>query len=140
MNQLDTIEHEGIIRSINNNNVEVEIINGSECHSCYAKGACALSGNKNKIVTLSVKEDFFSVGDSVFVILKKNLTWKAVFYGYLIPFLLLVFTLMSSLNILKNEALAGIISISILIPYYFIIYCMKSKLNKEFEFQIKPFK
>ncbi len=69
--------------------------------------------------------------------LKKSLGFKALFLGYILPFLLLVITLFTSLTITKNEGLAGLLSVGVLLPYYLGLYFFRKKISNTFIFEIE---
>ena len=133
----DTIQHPGIIESVGENKVEVNILAQSACSSCHSKGMCSVSEMENKIIEVNKTDDFnYKVGDHVTVFMKKSLGNKAVYYGYLFPFLLMFITLILVLVFTSSEVLAALSSLIILGPYYFGLYKLKDKLSTTFEFKI----
>jgi len=67
----------------------------------------------------------------------KSMGKRAVFLGYILPFIVLLATLIISLNLFDDEGIAGLIAFGILIPYYFILYLFKDKLRNSFEFRLR---
>jgi len=133
----DTIQHPGIIEGIGLDKVQVNILSQSACSSCHSKGMCTVAEMENKTVDVTKTPDFdYKVGDEVIVYMKKSLGRKAVYYGYLFPFLLMFATLVLVLWLTSNEGLAAFSSLLILIPYYYILYKIKDKLSTTFEFKI----
>lgn len=131
------ITHLGEITSINGSMIEVAIISQSLCASCHAKGACSASDMKEKVVTVySNAANSYSVGEKVDLLLKKHLGFIALIYAYLVPFVILLATLIISLQFIP-ELYAGILSLAILIPYYTVLYFAKERLQKTFTFQIE---
>jgi sigma-E factor negative regulatory protein RseC len=57
--------------------------------------------------------------------------------AYILPFFVILIALIICTIIGLSEALAGIISILTLIPYFTLLYLFKNKLKKEFSFSIK---
>jgi len=57
--------------------------------------------------------------------------------GYIIPFLIVLVTLIVSLNLIGNEGIAGLISVGILVPYYLILYFNRDSLKSAFRFRIR---
>jgi sigma-E factor negative regulatory protein RseC len=139
MNELkDSIRHSGRIEKIGDMKVEVNILAQSACSSCHSKGICNVAEMENKIVEITKSEDFnYKVGDEVIVYMKKSLGNKAVFYGYLYPFLIILVTLILMLALTSLEGLSALVSLVLLVPYYFIIYKLKDKLSTTFEFKIQ---
>ncbi len=134
----DQITHPGRIEKIGEFKVEVNILAQSACSSCHSKGMCGVAEMENKIVEVWKPQDFkYEIGDEVVVYMKKSLGNKAVFYGYLYPFLIMLASLIVLISITGNEGLSALVSLTLLVPYYFAIYKLKDRLSKTFEFKIK---
>ena len=133
----DDIKHDGIITKIDDRYVYVSIVTQSACSSCHAKGACNITELKNEIIEV-VKEPGkeYKPGDRVQVYMEKSLGTKAVFLGYLFPFLLVLATLIIMLTLTSNQGLAGLTALGILIPYYLILYAKRTAMKKTFVFKI----
>lgn len=133
----DIIQHPGIIESIGDDKVEVNILSQSACSSCHSRGMCSVAEMENKIIELAKTPDFnYKVGDQVTVYMKKSLGQKAVFYGYLYPFLLVLLSLILMLALTSKEGLSALIALGLLLPYYYALYKLKDKLSTTFEFKI----
>ncbi len=61
---------------------------------------------------------------------------KAVLFAYVIPFVLMLITLLV-LSGFTNNLVAGLSALGITIPYYAIIYLNKKHFEKQFSFIIK---
>jgi sigma-E factor negative regulatory protein RseC len=130
------IKHPGVITSIDSSKIKVNITTYSACSSCGAKGICSISDVKDKMVEVSNTGDF-SVGQEVQVILHQTLGFKALYLGYVQPFIVVLITLIIISSITRNEVLAGLISLGALAPYYLILYLYKEKIRNKFTFAIK---
>jgi sigma-E factor negative regulatory protein RseC len=138
MNAKDTITHPGIIESVNEKQVFVKILAMSACSSCHAKAMCNIAEVEEKIVEIRKEaERNFKEGQEVTVSMKKSLGGKAVFLGYILPFLLLMIVLLTVLLISENEGLAGLLAIAVLIPYYSLLYIFRDRLKRTFSFSIQ---
>ncbi|MCF8297069.1 MAG: SoxR reducing system RseC family protein [Saprospiraceae bacterium] len=135
--QKDNIEHSGIITKIDDSTIYISIIAESACVSCSAKGMCNVSDMKEKIIEVSNHNYDYKVGEKVTVVLEKSLGMKAVFYGYFLPLIIVVTSLIILTATSVNEGLAALVSIGLLIPYYIALNFNKDKLKKKFEFRIK---
>ncbi len=134
----DDIYHSGIISEISKEKILVSIITHSACASCNVKGMCNISEMKEKIVEVNHQPGVsYKVGEEVTVLMKKSLGSQAVFLAYIFPFLLMVVVLITLINLTGNEGLSGLISIGILVPYFFIIYMLRDKFSKKFVFVIR---
>lgn len=132
----EAIEHKGTVQVVNNNSVLVRIITSSACSGCHAESVCGLSGKKDK--TISVKGRYnVSPGDSVTVRMKQSQGFRAVLLGYIIPFLIMIVCLVILVSLSFSEMIAGLASLAILIPYFFILYFFRNRINESFTFTIK---
>ena len=132
------ISHKGIIKSLTDHQIVVSIVNESACSSCHAKGACTAADMQDKEVDIRSFSGDFRVGQAVQVIGKTSQGFKALFYGYVLPFLLIMLVLITLTSLQFSEGISGLISLSILVPYYLILDLTRNKIRKSFEFEIKP--
>ncbi len=132
-----SIEHKGIIESINGNKIRVGFVALSGCASCHAKGYCSTSDMKEKSIDVFENSNQYKVGEEVTVLLSQSLGFKAVWIGYILPFILVIITLIILTQITDSEGLSGLGAIAILIPYYLILMIFRNRLQKTFSFIIK---
>lgn len=134
----EMIGHTGVISRMDDKYYFVSIIPQTACSGCYSKGICGVTGLNDKIITIPKKpSEEFKIGDQVTVMMKKSLGTKAVFLGYLLPFALLLLTLMLSYSFSKNEGIAGLSAIVVLVPYFFVLHLMRDRLKSTFNFSIR---
>ena len=132
MSATEIIEHEGIVKRVTEDSVIVSILKNSGCASCLAKDSCNLSESEEKEIEIKQFDQLYSIGEKVKVYFNKSLGFKALFLGYILPFLLVLSVLIITSSIGLNEGRAGLLSIGILLPYYFGVYLAKSVLKKTF--------
>lgn len=132
----ERIIHDGVVQQVSENKITVVIVNASACASCHAKGACISSDMKEKEIEIVRFSGDYHVGQQVNVVGTTTQGMKAVFFGYLLPFLLVITTLLSGISITKSEGFAGLLSLLILIPYYGVLYLYRNSLKGSFEFEI----
>jgi sigma-E factor negative regulatory protein RseC len=132
----ERIFHEGVIDHIESNNVFVRILSKSACSACHAKSMCTVSEMTEKLVEVKTQGEKFNIGQSVNVIMDRSLGTKAVLLGYFLPFLIMIATLLITSAFLP-ELFAGLLSISILFPYFLLLYLFKDKMSKTFSFHIE---
>ena len=137
MSELEYIEHEGIVKSIEPQHVRVQIISESACASCHAKGACTAADLQDKVIDVYQTVSDISIGQKVMLLGKKSLAPKAVLLAYILPLVLIFATLLATHHITGNDLLAGGLSLAVLVPYFAVIYYLKDKLQKTFSFTIK---
>ena len=105
------------------------------CESCRARGACGVSGGGSREVEITDPQGAFRLNEPVEVVLKKDLGNKALFWAYLFPFILMMLTLFTS-SLWLPEWMAGLVSLFILIPYYFSIALLKRYFKRTFKISI----
>ena len=134
----ELISHKGYITSIEADNIQVSIVSESACSGCHAKGFCSAADAKEKIIeTPNRHPNTYQIGDEVEVTLRKSHGLKAVLFGYFLPFILLITTLLTIYEVTDNQGLAGLVALAMMAPYYFILYLFRDKLKRAFEFAIK---
>ena len=132
------ISHEGVIASMSEDKVTVKITSYAACTSCHAKGACNISGSEDeKLLHIPVPDPNFSIGEKVRVILDRSLGFRALFLGYVLPFLLVLTVLLIMTAVGSNELVAGLISLAVLVPYYIGLILMRGKMERQFSFFIQ---
>jgi sigma-E factor negative regulatory protein RseC len=132
------IEHPGIISKIENGRIWVTIQPQSACGGCSSKSYCSMSEVAEKVVEVNAKMGkSYLAGEPVTISLQKSLGYRALFLGYLLPFLLVMVTLISLLSITENEAVSAIAAVLIPIPYYAVLYIRRDSIKTPFRFYLK---
>jgi len=131
------IEHTGIIESIQDHRFRILITQQSACSECDVKGACTISGQQEKIVEVESFDSSFKVGEKVLLVGKNTFGLLAVFLAFVIPFILILITLVSLQSLVSNEIISGGIALFILVPYYLILSMFNKRLKTKFNFEIK---
>ncbi len=139
MHTKKSIEHPGVIQHINGATARVVFPAQPACSACHAKGVCSIAGMEEKSVDV-MHDGNFRTGEKVMVVLKQSLGYKALLLGYLLPFLIVLCSLVLFTSLSDNEALAGLYSLALLIPYYLIISLFRNKIRREFSFTIRKLK
>ncbi len=138
MSELKLVEHTGYVEEVSSGQIKVRILSESACASCHAKGVCTASDMKEKIIdAYSNNVANLSPGQKVIIQGQKSLGLKASLIAYIIPFFLVFTTLFASYAITKNEGIAGIVSLVVLIPYFLLVKLYTPQLKKTFVFTIK---
>jgi sigma-E factor negative regulatory protein RseC len=132
----DIIQHEGIVQTTENECVLVRITSVSACSGCHSRGVCSLVEKEDKIIRIPGNFSL-SQGDPVTVIMRKSSGYMAVLLGYVLPFVLVIASLFTLNAMSFTELAAGILSIGVLLPYYFFIYLLRNRINREFTFTVK---
>ena len=132
----EKVLHDAVVQQVLENKITVVIINASACASCHAKGACLASDMKEKEIEIVRFSGQYHVGQQVNIVGHSSQGLKAAFYGYLLPFLMVLATLLVSITYTKSEGLAGLLALAALFPYYGTLYFFRDQLKRTFEFEI----
>ncbi|KAA6348441.1 hypothetical protein EZS27_004133 [termite gut metagenome] len=134
-----TIEHQGVVESINETSLRIKVIQTSACVSCSAKEYCSSTDNKEQIIEINKPENSdYQTGDKVTVMVAASVGMKAVCISFIVPFFILVvslFVFMFATN--KDELLSVIFSFILLIFYYIVVWTKRDMLKKELSFTVK---
>jgi len=136
----DLIKHDAIIKEVGNDTVKVSIVSKAACLSCQMKSYCSVAEMQEKIIEVKKPVtglDKYKVGEQVNVVMYESLGLKALFLGYILPFIVLMASLIVSYGVTKNEPLSGLLALASLAPYYFVLFLFKNKLTKQFNFEIE---
>ncbi len=129
-----TVHHDGTVVSVNGDRVQVEIISKSACADCHAKHMCTAADMQEKIIDAIAAEPL-TKGDVVSVKMEEKLGWIALFYGFVLPFIVMVTVLFTLNGLGYPETRAALFSLAALVPYYSVLYFFRKKFEKEFVFR-----
>jgi len=131
------VEQKGTVEEILNHRIRVRIHRDSACGHCHASGMCNLSDNAERILETGDNTLNLSPGDQVGISITRSMGNKAVILGYLLPFMLLITTLITLNALGFKEWLSGLLSMASLVPYYLLLYLFRNRLRKSFTFTIR---
>lgn len=129
------VKHDGVISNISGDKVTVSLTGDIHCDACNAKSICGAAESNSKEIEIQNISQTLGINEKVTVLLKKDLAIKAVFYAYLLPFIILLTTLLVG-SYYFDDLLAGLLAIAVLIPYYMMIYLLRDSFKKEFKASI----
>lgn len=130
------IDHKGTVKENSGKSVTVSISATSACSGCHARGSCFSHGYEEKIIEV-IGSYQVKPGDNVTILMIQSMGYKALFLGYILPFISLLTVLITLVSFNIPELTAGLISLSVLLPYYLILLCFRKRLNEEFTFTLK---
>ena len=134
----NTISHEGIVQAVTDDCIKVKILQTSACAACKVHGHCSAAESKEKVIEVrNNSTTTHQVGDKVVVTMGKEEGRDAILLAFVVPFVLMVVVLIATLYLSKNEALAALLGIGTLIPYYFLLYIFKDKVSRKFAFRLE---
>ncbi len=135
----NTIKHLGIVENIQGSHLSVRIVQTSACAACSVKGHCSSADSKDKTIDITdTTAASYQIGEKVMVVGKTSMGMQAVALAFVLPFVLLIFSLFLFMMLMGNELYAALISLAFLIPYYFVLWLNKTRLKQKFSFTIKP--
>ena len=132
------ISHSGIIHSIEDGCIRVQIVQTSACAACKVASHCNAAESKIKIVdVMSNNTSGYKVGQEVTVWASKDVANRALMLGFGVPFLLLICVLMVALKLTGNEGVAALAAIASLVPYYVALWLMRDKIQQHISFNLE---
>lgn len=137
MAKRESVEHEGIIKSLSAQTLEVLISSHSACAECHAKGACGMSDVKQKVIEAQRPAGDFAVGDKVKVYASLNNAFYSVMLAYLLPSVLIISAIFFIEKSGYDELTAAVSSLILLALYFFVLYLCKGRISKKIKFTVE---
>ena len=132
------IKHAGVVDGVEGECVRVRILQSSACSACKVAAHCNASETKEKIIdVMDADASHYQKGDQVMVVADTAVGFRASLYGYLLPLILMVVTLVGVLAVTHSEGLAALSALGILIPYYVLLFLMRNKLRNRLSFTLE---
>ena len=125
------------MKEVKDSSLIVSIISKAACVSCQVNNSCSISDIEEKEVEISHFTKEYITGQEVTVLFKESKGFVALVWGYILPFIIVLLTLIVALEITRNELQGGLISLAILIPYYTTLYFFRHRLKKIFTFEVE---
>jgi sigma-E factor negative regulatory protein RseC len=135
MDDKEVIRHEGIVESIGAESCQVRILQASACSSCEARMLCRSSESKEKLIEVRGHYPTLHVGDQVTLAGSVRQGLRASFLAYVVPLILMVIALFVGTR-LAGEATGAIAALIVLALYYGVLYLLRDKIGRKFEFKI----
>ncbi|MFR9503022.1 MAG: SoxR reducing system RseC family protein [Rikenellaceae bacterium] len=130
--------HSGKILSVENGFAIVGFESQGACGGCQARSKCGMVDSSTREVQVKLNPgQEYSVGDVVNVAISYEMGVVSVVVAYIIPLIILVSALVLTLYIGVGEGVAALISLAVVVVYYFGVYCFRSKLDKQIKFTIE---
>ena len=93
------IKHAGVVDAVEEGCVRVRILQSSACSACKVAAHCNASETKEKLIeVMDAHASSFQKGDHVMVVADTAVGFRASLYGYRLPLILMVVTLVGVLN------------------------------------------
>ena len=130
MGKSSRVQHEGIVKSISTQTLEVSIISHSACSGCHAKSACGIADMKEKVITAQRPREELRPGDKVIV-------YASVLLAYIMPSILIIATIFFLEKSGSSELYAAISSLILLAGYFIILYFCRNKIARKINFTVE---
>ncbi len=131
------IHHKGRVVDIREGKIVVVLHKSGACGGCKAKDKCGMVESENREVEVAYPRDKeFEVGESVVVSVTMGMGRRAVIFAYVLPLLILVFSMvLGGIFALAEWALAliGLVGVAC---YYFFLYLVRGKIEQKINFTI----
>ena len=99
---------------------------------------CNSAESKEKLIDVRHgASDTLHVGDSVTVMAAQAVGTKAVIIAFVIPLVIMLATIAIVMRLTGSEASAAASGITIMLPYYVVLYLFRSRLERELTFYLK---
>ena len=132
-----TVAHEGIVEKISGTQARVRFVAQSACAACHARGVCSISNSEEKFVEVTNTLPGLAAGDHVEVLLEQSQGFKAVWYGYGLPLVILLAVIFTFYGVTGRDALSALIGMGSLIPYYLFVYLFRNRITRSIQFKIR---
>ena len=131
------IVHSGVITGMDGNKIRIHIEQQSACSTCHSRSVCMASDMKGKEVFVENDGGNYQIGETVELLGRTSTGLRAVLLAFVIPFLLILLSLIVLQRVVTSEAVSALISLSLLMPYYLILSLFNKKLDKKLQFYIQ---
>jgi sigma-E factor negative regulatory protein RseC len=133
----NTIDHTGVVDSVESQVATVRISSQSACASCHARGACSAADQAEKVLNVYTGGLDVYPGEAVKVRIARRTGLRAVAFGYVYPFFVLMLTLIALTIGGVPELQSGLWSLASLAPYYLLVYLLKERISNSFIFKLE---
>ena len=134
MGKSSRVQHEGIVKSISTQTLEVSIISHSACSGCHAKSACGIADMKEKVITAQRPREELRPGDKVIVYASVNNAFYSVLLAYIMPSILIIATIFFLEKSGSSELYAAISNMA---GYFIILYFCRNKIARKINFTVE---
>lgn len=136
----DVVKHSGVVQKIERNFLQVKIVQTTSCSSCSIKNHCTSAESKEHLIDVYDKDaSEYRVGDEVWIMGSTSMSRLAVWYGYLLPLIILMVLVigLSKWWGSDSELSVALCSLACVVLYYLLLFLFgKNKMKKTFRFTI----
>ncbi len=133
-----SISYLGNIKHIDGDTITVAVeVDHKACSSCQVKSACGIGQEEGKLIEVEQEGHDWHVGDRVRICAEQATRNKAVFWAYLLPFLMLVGTVVLSFLLFRNDGITALLSLCTIVIYYVILYRLRERFKRTLSFRLE---
>lgn len=136
-NMSESISHTGVVERIEGDTVFVRITQYSACSGCHARSMCSASEQKDKIIEVPDRSGAYRVDERVLICGQTSMGLRVVFLAFVVPLCIVLCGVVIGVHLRWGETLSGVVGLSLLLPYYYLLYLSRDKLKKRFVFTLK---
>lgn len=137
-NENNNICREGIVRSVEGDEITVEVIVSSACSGCHAKSICIPSDRRQERITVkNTRNEQYEVGETVELLLETSAGNKAVVLAYVLPLIVLLMLLFGCYALTHKELLSVGVGVLGVVLYYLILKSAGKSIEKGITFGIR---
>jgi sigma-E factor negative regulatory protein RseC len=129
------ITQSGFVSEVVDGRIKVSLFRPGACGSCQMKGYCG--GENDERQEFEVAASGYKVGDEVQLDMSTTTGLRAVLVAYLLPFAVLLISLIIGLQLGLSETHAGLISLLITGVYYWLLNLMSERIKNHFSIKIQ---
>jgi sigma-E factor negative regulatory protein RseC len=133
----NSVNYCGVIERVEGDRICVKITQQSACAGCHAKSACMAANGKEHIIEVTDYTGTFHTNEAVTLEGKDYMELKAILLAFVIPLVLVVAFIVIGTSIQWNESVSALAGLSLVLPYYIILYFFRNALKQRFVFTIK---
>jgi sigma-E factor negative regulatory protein RseC len=132
------LEHKGVVTAVSDGLVEVEFAVQSACSECKAHALCGVASGEKRFVTISdPMASYYAVGEEVMISVSEGMGMKAATWAYIVPFFVLLGSLLLTLHFGLSETVAGLISLGLVAVYYVCLWFFRKRIERDIVFKIR---
>lgn len=131
------IEHDGIVRKVTEDGIEVVIESLSACACCHAKSVCGMADAEQKVITAKQSLSPVVPGDKVTVYASLNHAFFSVILAYVIPVFIIIAFICMLLHFGAGETSAAIGALGGIIVYFILLYLNRSRIGSKIRFTVE---
>ena len=137
MKQPEQIEHKGVVRSVEEGIVRVDIEVNEACGSCASRKACAMgSSEKREIVIYTNDAESYSVGEVVNVGARRSLGAVAVVLCYIVPLVVLIAAIIIANLLGCSDGVAAVVALASSALYYALLALFRKRIARKVVFTL----